>query len=160
MLRRALDCCTVQSCWRSHPRLLLWTGVVGGIAASSTSHRPWYANRLHKLSTQLRIYDWGVDQEDFELVLVAGSHLRRTGKEIMARVRSSTQARCRITTALESYERNEESGISGTNLVTIEVGMTDIEDKPCQLASRTMNVDTPDSAIVRISWRDYSICSI
>jgi hypothetical protein len=63
-------------------------------------------------------------------------------------------------TALESYGRNEESGISGTNLVTIEVGVTDIEDKPCQLALRTMNVDTPDSAIVRISWRDYSICSI
>jgi hypothetical protein len=60
MLRRALDCCTIQSCWRggSHPRLLLWTGVVGGIAASSTSQKPWYASRLHKLSTKLRIYDW------------------------------------------------------------------------------------------------------
>lgn len=58
MLRRALDCCTIQSCWGSHPRLLLWTVVVGGIAASSTSHRPWYASRLHKLSTKLEIYDW------------------------------------------------------------------------------------------------------
>jgi hypothetical protein len=58
MLRRALDCCTMQSCWGSHPRLLLWTVVVGGIAASSTSHRPWYASRLHKLSAKLEIYDW------------------------------------------------------------------------------------------------------
>jgi hypothetical protein len=91
---------------------------------------------------------------------VVGLHLRRTGKEIMARVRSPTQARYRVTTALESYGRDEESGISSTNLVTTEVSVTDIEDKPCQLALRTMNVDTPDSVIVRISWRDYSICSI
>ena len=65
-----------------------------------------------------------------------------------------------MTTAPESYGHNEESGISSTNLVTTEVSVTDIKDKPCQLALRTMNVDTPDSVIVRISWRDYSICSI
>ena len=40
--------------------------------------------------------------------------------------------------------------------MTNEVSVTDIEDKPCQLALRIMNVDTPDSTIVRISWRDYS----
>jgi len=57
MLRRALDCCSIQSCWGWHPRILLWTGVVGGIAASSTPHRPWYASRLHTVSTKLRIYD-------------------------------------------------------------------------------------------------------
>jgi hypothetical protein len=39
-----------------------------------------------------------------------------------------------MTTALESYRRNEESGISSTNLATTEVNVTDIEDKPCQLA--------------------------
>jgi hypothetical protein len=31
---------------------------MGGIAASSTFYRSWYASRLHKLSTELEIYDW------------------------------------------------------------------------------------------------------
>jgi hypothetical protein len=53
MLRRALDCCTLQSCWGCHPSLMLWTVVLGGIAASSTSYRHWYASRLYMLSTEL-----------------------------------------------------------------------------------------------------------
>jgi len=49
-----------------------------------------------------------------------------------------------MTTPLESCRRTEESGISRTNLVTTEVSVTDIEDKPCQLALRTVDVDTPE----------------
>jgi hypothetical protein len=39
-----------------------------------------------------------------------------------------------MTTALESYGRNEESWKCGTGLVTTEVSVTGIEDKPCQSA--------------------------
>jgi hypothetical protein len=39
-----------------------------------------------------------------------------------------------MTTALESCRRKEESRKCSTNLVTTEVSVTDIEDKPCQLA--------------------------
>jgi hypothetical protein len=63
MLRRALDCCTLQSCWGWHPSLMLWAIVLGGIAASSTSHRHWYASRLYTLSTELGLYSWELTKE-------------------------------------------------------------------------------------------------
>lgn len=132
---------------------------MGGIATSSTSHRPWYASRLHTLSTKLRIYDWELIKKILSSFLWWDYICDEPAKKLWHES-DHQRTRYRVTTALESYGRNEESGISSTNLVTTEVSVTDIEDKPCQLVLQTMNVDTPDSAIVRISWRDYSICSI
>lgn len=58
ILRRALDCCTLQSCWGLHPSLMLWAVVLGGIAASSIPYRYWYTRRLYSLSTELGLHCW------------------------------------------------------------------------------------------------------
>jgi hypothetical protein len=58
--------------------------------------------------------------ESISEIKVALDHYQRGG----ARVRSQIQARYRVTTALESYGHNEESGISSTNLVTTEFNVT------------------------------------
>src|SRR3954453_17397274 len=131
MLRRALDCCTIQSCWWSHPRLLLWTVVLGDIAVSSTSHRPWYASRLHKLSAKLEIYDWELIKKILSLFLWWDDICDEPAKKLW---QESDHQRYRMTTALKSCRRNEESGISSTNFGTTELNVTDVEDKPCQLA--------------------------
>jgi len=57
-LRDALEKSKSDSCWRSSPKTLLWILVLGGIAASGTNERPWYAQVLSTVSMGLELSTW------------------------------------------------------------------------------------------------------
>ncbi|EXJ71060.1 uncharacterized protein A1O5_06053 [Cladophialophora psammophila CBS 110553] len=51
-LMLVLDDCTVMDLWTTHPKLLLWSTVLGGIVAKDTSLRPWFAEMIRQARTK------------------------------------------------------------------------------------------------------------
>ncbi|OAP54972.1 hypothetical protein AYL99_10672 [Fonsecaea erecta] len=52
-LMLALDDCTVLELWTTHPQLLLWSTVLGGLVAKDTSLRPWFAEMIRQARTKI-----------------------------------------------------------------------------------------------------------
>ena len=52
-LMLALDDCTVLDLWNTHPSLLLWSTILGGIVADESTLRPWFAEMARQARTRM-----------------------------------------------------------------------------------------------------------
>jgi hypothetical protein len=65
-LRDILEKSKLDPCWRLFPETLLWMLILGGIAASETTDRPWYVRKLAALSRVLNLTEWKDVAEEAE----------------------------------------------------------------------------------------------
>lgn len=65
-LKDILEKSKLDPCWQLYPKTLLWMLILGGIAASETTHRAWYVRNLAALSSALDLTEWKDIAEEAE----------------------------------------------------------------------------------------------